>query len=83
MDRKLPRKKIFLIVFSALFMSACASYSGSKLTPGISSYQEVVAMMGEPAMLWQDPDGSLQLAYPRGPFGTQTFMAYLGAARRS
>lgn len=82
MDRKLPVKKICLIVFSALLISACASYSGSKLTPGVSSYQEVVAMMGEPAMLWQNPDGSRQLAYPRGPTGTQTFMAYLDAEQK-
>ena len=34
--------------------------------------------MGEPAMRWQDSDGSLQLAYPRGPSGFHTFMVRLG-----
>jgi hypothetical protein len=29
-------------------------------------------------MVWKNPDGSEQLAYPRGPAGTQTFMAYVG-----
>lgn len=82
MDRKLPVKIISLLVFSSIFLSACASYRGSKLTPGVSGYQEVVAAMGEPAMRWQKADGSLQLAYPRGPFGTQTFMAYLGAEQK-
>ncbi|SBT04719.1 conserved hypothetical protein [Candidatus Accumulibacter aalborgensis] len=38
----------------------------------------MVASMGEPAMVWKNPDGSEQLAYPRGPAGTQTFMAYVG-----
>ena len=56
----------------------CASYSGSSLRPGVDTLPEVVATMGEPAMRWTDPDGSVQLAYPRGPAGTQTFMAYLG-----
>ena len=65
-------------VCSALLMSACASYSGSNLKPGVSTLPEVVAAMGEPAMVWKNPDGSEQLAYPRGPAGTQTFMAHIG-----
>ncbi|MDO8264060.1 MAG: hypothetical protein Q7T21_12690, partial [Gallionella sp.] len=36
------------------------------------------ATMGQPAMRWQDPDGSRQLAYPRGPAGFDTFMVRLG-----
>ncbi|MCP5229374.1 hypothetical protein [Accumulibacter sp.] len=71
-----------LIVVSALLVSACAGYSGSNLTPGVSTLPEVVASMGHPAMAWTNPDGSEQLAYPRGPGGTQTFMAYIGADRR-
>lgn len=67
-----------LLVFSVLTISACAGYSGSNLTPGVSTLPEVVASMGAPAMLWKNPDASEQLAYPRGPAGTQTFMAYVG-----
>jgi hypothetical protein len=33
--------------------------------------------MGAPAMRWDEPDGRVQLAYPRGPAGTQTFMAHI------
>jgi hypothetical protein len=29
-------------------------------------------------MSWQDADGSVQLAYPRGPLGYHTFMVKLG-----
>jgi hypothetical protein len=29
-------------------------------------------------MQWTDPDGSRQLAYPRGPEGTATFMVSIG-----
>jgi hypothetical protein len=67
-----------LVVLSALLISACTGYSGSNLKPGVSTLPEVVASMDEPAMVWKNPDGSEQLAYPRGPAGTQTFMAYVG-----
>lgn len=67
-----------LLLCSALLIAGCAGYSGSNLKPGVSTLPEVVASMGEPAMVWKNPDGSEQLAYPRGPAGTQTYMAYVG-----
>jgi len=63
------------LVGSALVLSACVGYSGSNLKPGVATLPEVIASMGEPALRWKDPDGREQLAYPRGPAGTQTFMA--------
>jgi hypothetical protein len=33
--------------------------------------------MGQPALNWRDADGSQQLAYPRGPAGSQTFMVFV------
>ncbi len=65
------------LVVCVLLLAACAGYSGSNLKPGVSTLAEVVASMGEPAMTWKDPDGSEQLAYPRGPAGTQTFMVHV------
>jgi hypothetical protein len=62
----------------SILLSACAGYSGSNLKPGIATLPEVIATMGEPAMRWKDADGSEQLAYPRGPAGTQTYMAFFG-----
>jgi len=35
--------------------------------------------LGKPAMVWKNPDGTSQLAYPFGPSGTQTFMVFVGA----
>lgn len=61
----------------AALLTACAGYSGSGLKPGVATLHEVVATMGEPAMRWYDADGRQQLAYPRGPAGTQTFMAHI------
>lgn len=59
-------------------LAACASYSGAGLRPGEARLEDVQALMGQPAMRWQDADGSVQLAYPRGPVGFHTFMVKLG-----
>ena len=68
-----------LLLFSALIVGACASYGGSRLEPGTARLEDVYLTMGQPALSWQDSDGSLQLAYPRGPAGFDTFMVRLGA----
>ena len=70
------------VVLSALVLAACASYGGAGLRPGEARLEDVVRLMGQPAMRWQDPDGSIQLAYPRGPAGIHTFMVKLGADGR-
>ena len=67
---------------SALLIAGCASYGGHGLKPGEATLTEVIALMGQPAMRWQDADGRTQLAYPRGPAGTQTFMVHVGADGR-
>jgi hypothetical protein len=78
MNKGISQWKHGLVVIGVALLDACTSYSGSNLRPGVSTLPEVVASMGEPAMVWKNPDGSEQLAYPRGPAGTQTFMAYVG-----
>jgi hypothetical protein len=66
------------VVLASLVLVACASYSGADLRPGEARLEDVIRLMGQPAMRWQDPDGSIQLAYPRGPAGIHTFMVMLG-----
>ena len=66
------------VLMSTLVLGACASYSGAGLRPGEARLEDVIRSMGQPAMRWQDPDGSMQLAYPRGPAGIHTFMVKLG-----
>lgn len=73
--RQPVKRLISLLMLTTL--SACASYSGSGLKPGVARLDNVVQVMGTPAMRWQNADGSQQLAYPRGPQGTQTFMAHI------
>lgn len=60
-----------------LCLSACASYDGHPLKPGVSTQDEVRALMGPPSLTWQDEKGQ-QWAYPRGPAGVHTYMVYLG-----
>ena len=75
-------RTMFLFVLVATTLAACASYQGRGLQPGVATLPEVLAAMGEPAMRWQDTDGSLQLSYPRGPEGPYSFMVHLGADGR-
>lgn len=71
------------IVLAAL-LPACAghgSHGGTGLPPGASA-AEVLRVMGEPALQWQDADGSHRWAYPRGPLGVHTWMLRLDADGR-
>jgi hypothetical protein len=56
-------QKISVLIF-VLTMTACASYGGRGLQPGVANVSDVITSMGEPAMRWRDADGSQQLAYP-------------------
>lgn len=68
--------KRYVSILAAILLVACASYSGTGLKPGESRLEDVLRIMGDPAMRWQEPDGSRQLAYPRG---IHTFMVQVGA----
>lgn len=63
----------------ALLTAGCAGFNASSLQPGVSTLAQIEAALGAPAMVWKNPDGSVQLAYPFGPAGTQTFMVFVGA----
>lgn len=67
--------RLFITMLSAFLLVDCASYSGRGLKPGEAQLENVLSVMGDPAMRWQDSDGSLQLAYPRG---IHTFMVQIG-----
>ena len=70
--------KLCTSLIASMLLAGCASYSGSGLKPGEARLDEVQALMGPPALRWQDADGSVQLAYPRGPAGLESFMVKLG-----
>lgn len=78
--RRSRRIAVYLpVILSCCLLDACASYSGFGLKPGNATQEDVIRVMGQPAMRWQAPDNSTQLAYPRGPSGTDTYMVFIGA----
>jgi hypothetical protein len=70
--------KLWTSLILTMLLAACASFSGHGLKPGEARLEDVQGLMGPPALRWQDADGSVQLAYPRGPLGFHTFMVILG-----
>jgi hypothetical protein len=73
------RNGIFFLALLPLgLISSCTVYSGYGLKPGVSDVDDVQRVMGQPAMRWQNPDHSTQLAYPRGPSGLHTYMVSIG-----
>ena len=71
--------KLWISILVLSLVGGCASYDGRGLQPGTANLDDVIHVMGQPAQRWQNADGSIQLAYPRGPMGVHTFMALLGA----
>ncbi len=71
--------KLWMAFFSALLIGACASYSGQGLKPGEDGLEKILHVMGQPAMRWENANGSVQLAYPRGPMGVHTYMVHIGS----
>ena len=74
--------RLWSALIASVLLVGCASYSGSGLKPGEARLEDVQSVMGLPAMRWQNGDGTVQLAYPRGPMGYHTFMVKLGSDGR-
>ena len=70
--------KIACCLIALVCLAGCAGYGGRGLVPGQATVAEVEAAMGVPALRWQAVDGSLGLAYPRGPPGYHTYLAEFG-----
>ena len=67
-----------LYAVAAGLIAGCASYAGRGLQAGVSTTNDVEALMGPPTLRWSDPDGGEQLAYVRGPAGFHTIMIRTG-----
>src|SRR5712691_4017407 len=67
-----------LLLFPALLAAGCASFSA--INPGASA-QQGETLVGAPASVWKNADGSEVWEYPRGPFGVETYMVTLGSDR--
>lgn len=66
-----------LLAAAAMLLAGCAAIDYYRLEPGKSAEADVRRALGEPALVFTDPDGSRQLAFPHGPAGTETHMAFL------
>lgn len=71
--------KLWITIFSALLLGACSAYLGYELKPGEDRLENVLHVLGQPAMRWQNADGSEQLAFSRGPMGYHTYMVTIGS----
>ena len=67
-----------LVLLLPALLAACASFSA--VNPGASARQ-VETLVGAPASVWKNADGSEVWEYPRGPFGVETYMVTLGPDR--
>jgi len=72
------RKQLSRLLGICLLMlvGGCAGLGGPGLQPGVATIADVERTFGVPSMRWRDPDGTLQYAYPSGPAGTRTWMAF-------
>src|SRR5258708_33363161 len=70
-------KPSLLALILALIVAGCAAYDGRGLRTGAAGEGEVRSVMGQPALEFAVGDGGKDLIYPRGPLGTQTFIAHL------
>src|SRR6185503_608224 len=61
----------------ALTLTACATFDGRGLTPGVSTAAEVERVMGAPAEKRQ-AGAETWYYYPRQPFGRMVFVARMG-----
>jgi hypothetical protein len=61
-----------------LVLCGCA-LGPAGLHPGVSTRQDVLTAMGQPAARWSLPEQGEQLSFPSGPDGYQSFMATVDA----
>lgn len=69
------------LILAALLTTTLLGCAGTPLYPGQTGEAEIRAHFGQPAMEWQNTDGSVTLEYPHGPAGTTTDMVTLNPDR--
>lgn len=64
--------RAFIALF---FLAGCASFDGHDLAPGQATEQQVVAEMGEPSLVLEQPGGARALYFSRLPYGRAIYKA--------
>jgi hypothetical protein len=72
-----PSSRLLLLLIPWL-LAGCAGFSA--INTGASA-QQVETLVGKPANVWKNADGSEVWEYPRGPLGAETYMVTLGPDR--
>lgn len=79
----LGKAKMILSFFMlAALLVSCKVFLGYELKPGRDSLENVLQVLGQPSLRWQNADGTEQLAFPRGPMGLRTYMVTIDADRK-
>lgn len=65
-------------IAAAFALIACDQSRMENLHEGLSTETDVRQQLGAPEMLWEHPDGSRTLEYPRQPMGHRNYMITIG-----
>ena len=58
-------------------LAGCDFVAQNELVVGRHTEQDVRALMGTPAVVWEEESGQKRMEYPRGPMGTQTWFVHI------
>jgi hypothetical protein len=72
------RTKQAAVVLISLLLMACDQQKISELEEGVSTEAAVRKRFGEPAAIYQEPNGDKTLEYPRQPAGHVNYMISIG-----
>lgn len=67
------------VALGAAGLVGCDQQKIDKLEEGLSTEADVRAEFGEPAYVWNEPDGSRTFEYNRQPAGHRNYMVTIGA----
>jgi outer membrane protein assembly factor BamE (lipoprotein component of BamABCDE complex) len=72
--------RMVLVMTGVLFgLAACDQQRIAQLEEGVATEADVRAQFGEPAAIYDEPDGSRVFDYPRQPEGRANYMITIGA----
>lgn len=58
-------------------LAGCDYIAQNELVVGRHTEQDVRALMGTPAVVWEEESGQKRMEYPRGRMGTQTWFVHI------
>lgn len=69
---------VAITAITAAILPACDAINLKELEPGVTTAAEIRSRMGEPAMEYRNPDGTVTWEYTRQPQGTDCYMITIG-----